>query len=144
MQTSVKMLRSVIAIAALSLTSTAFAAGQDSQAGQTVFKDPVTGQFRNPTAAEAKKLNDLRSADRAAQKAARKAAGEGATGVVRLQQNGIVAAHVDEESIMHSVMTRNADGTLAHNCVHGKTAADTSALTVPVTMHAKEHQNEVQ
>ena len=144
MQTSVRTLRSAIAIAALSLTSTAFAAGQDSQAGQTVFKDPVTGQFRNPTAAEAKKLNDLRSADRAADKAARKAAGGPATGVVRLQQNGIIAAHVDEESYMHSVMTRNADGTVENNCVHGKTAADTSALTVPVTMHAKEHQNEVQ
>lgn len=144
MQTSVKTLRSVLAIAALSLTSSAFASGQDSQAGQTVFKDPVTGQFRNPTAAEAKKLNDLRAVDRAALKAARKAAGGPATGVVRLQQNGIVAAHVDEESTMHSVMTRNADGTLEHNCVHGKTAAETSTLSNPVTMQSKEHQNEVQ
>ena len=144
MQTSVKTLRSVIAIAALSLTSTAFAAGQDSQAGQTVFKDPVTGQFRNPTAAEAKKLNDLRATARAAEKAARKAAGGPATGVVRLQQNGIVAAHVDEESHMHSVMTRKADGTLEHNCVHGKAAAEKSAITSPVTMQSKEHQNEIQ
>src|SRR5690242_4243893 len=88
-------LRSAVAIAALALTGSAFAAGQDGQASQTVSKDPVTGKVRNATAAEAKQLNDLRAADIAAQKAARKAAGLPAAGVVRLQQNGIAAAYVD-------------------------------------------------
>ena len=143
MHTPVFTLRSVVAIAALALTGSAFAAGQDVQAGQTVHKDPVTGKIRNATAAEAKQLNDLRVADRAAQKAARQAAGAPATGVVRLQQNGIVAAHVDEEAVLYSVMRRNADGKLEHDCVHGKTAAE-STLTNPVTTHSKEHQHEVQ
>ncbi|MFC5462789.1 post-PEP-CTERM-1 domain-containing protein [Massilia niabensis] len=140
MHTPVFTLRGVIAIAALALTGSAFAAGQ---ADQTVAKDPRTGKIRNATAAEAKQLNDLRAADRAAQKAARVASGAPAAGVVRLQQNGIVAAHVDEESVMYSVMHRTADGKLEVNCIHGKSAAE-SALNTAVTTHSKEHQHEVQ
>ena len=136
-------LRSVVAIAALALTGSAFAAGQDGQASQTVSKDPVTGKLRHANAEEAKKLNELRAADRAAQKAARQAAGAPAAGVVRLQQNGIVAAHVDEESVSYSVVHRTADGKLEADCIHGKTAAET-ALTNPVTKHSEEHQHEVQ
>lgn len=143
MHTPVFTLRSVVAIAALALTGSAFAAGQDAQAGQTVHKDPRTGKIRNATAVEAQQLNELRAADRAAQKAARQAAGAPATGVVRLQQNGIAAVHVDEEAVMYSVMRRNADGKLEHDCVHGKTAAE-SELTNAVTTHSKEHQHEVQ
>lgn len=143
MHTPALTLRSVVAIAALALTGSAFAAGQDGQAGQTVSKDPVTGKIRNATADEAKQLNELRAADLAAQKAARKAAGAPATGVVRLQQNGIVAAYVDEEAVSYSVMRRKVDGKLERDCVQGKTAAE-SALTNPVTTHSEEHQHEVQ
>lgn len=131
------------AIAALALSGAAFAAGQDGQASQTVSKDPRTGKIRNATAEEAKKLHELRAADIAAQKAARKAAGAPATGVVRLQQNGIAAAFVDEESVSYSVMRRTADGKLESDCVHGKTAAQ-AALNTPVSTHAEEHQHEVQ
>ena len=140
MHTPVITLRSIIAVAALALTSSAFAAGQD---GQTVHKDPRTGKVRNATAAEAKQLNDLRAADRAAQKAARAASGAPAAGVVRLQQNGIVAAHVDEESIVYSVVRRTPDGKLEAECIHGKSAAE-HASNHPVTTQSKEHQNEVQ
>jgi hypothetical protein len=140
MHTPVFALRSIAAIAALALSGSAFAAGQDSQ---TVHKDPRTGKIRNATAAEAKELNDLRAADRAAQKAARKAAGAPAAGVVRLQQNGIVAAHVDEESVVYSVMRRTADGKLEADCIHGKTAAE-HALHHAVTSPSKEHQHETE
>jgi hypothetical protein len=143
MHTPVFTLRSVAAIAALAFAGSAFAAGQDGQAGQTVHKDPRTGKLRNATAAEAKQLNDLRAADRAAQKAARKASGAPAAGVVRLQQNGIAAAYVDEESVSYSVMRRTADGKLELDCINGKTAAE-SALNTPVTTHSEEHQHEVQ
>jgi hypothetical protein len=143
MHTPALTLRSAVAIAALALTGSAFAAGQDGQASQTVHKDPRTGQIRNATAAEAKQLNDLRAADRAAQKAARLAAGAPAAGVVRLQQNGIAAAYVDEESVSYSVVRRNADGKLEQDCIDGKTAAE-SALTNPVIKHSEEHQHEVQ
>ena len=140
MHTTRFTLRSIAALAALALTGSAFAAGQDAQ---TVHKDPRTGQIRNATAAEAKQLNDLRAADRAARKAERQASGAPAAGVVRLQQNGIVAAHVDEESIVYSVVRRGADGKLEADCVHGKTAA-ASTLNNPVSTHSKEHQHEVQ
>jgi hypothetical protein len=133
-------LRCVAATAALVLAGSAFAAGQTDQ---VVAKDPKTGKIRNATAAEAKQLNELRAADRAAQKAARQAAGAPAAGVVRLQQNGIAAAWVDEESVSYSVVHRTADGTLEADCIHGKTAAET-ALTNPVTKHSEEHQHEVQ
>jgi cell division protein FtsB len=143
MHTPAFTLRSVVAIAALALTGSAFAAGQDGQAGQTVHKDQKTGKIRNATAAEAKELNDLRAADLAAQKAARKAAGAPATGVVRLQQNGIAAAYVDEELVSYSVVRRTADGKLDADCIQGKTAAE-SALNNPVITHSEEHQHDVQ
>jgi FlaG/FlaF family flagellin (archaellin) len=144
MHTPALTLRSMVAIAAaLALTGSAFAAGQESQAGQTVAKDQRTGKIRNATAAEAKELNDLRAADMAAQKAARQAAGAPATNVIRLQHNGIAAAFVDEESVQYSVMRRGADGKLELDCVQGKNAAET-ALNNPVTTHSEEHQHDVQ
>lgn len=133
-------LRFAAATAALAFAGSAFAAGQ---ADQVVAKDPKTGKLRNATAAEAQQLNELRAADRAAQKAARIAAGGPATGVLRLQQNGIAAVHVDEESVSYSVVHRTADGKLEADCIHGKSAAE-SALTNPVITQSKEHQNEVQ
>jgi hypothetical protein len=132
-------LRSIVAIAALALTSSAFAAGQDSQ---TVHKDR-SGKLRNATAAEAKQLNDLRAAERAADKAARKAAGLPEANVVRMQSNGILAVDLDEESVVHSVVRRTPDGKLEAECVHGKSAAE-HTLNHPVTTQSKEHQNEVQ
>ncbi len=136
-------MRCVAAIAALALSGSAYAAGQDAQAGQTVFKDRATGKIRNATAAEAKQLNDLRATQRAADAAARKASGAPQTNVMRLQSNGVTAAFVDEESVSYSVMRRSADGKLELDCVHGKTAAE-QALNTPVTTHSKEHQHEVQ
>ncbi|MFC5513520.1 post-PEP-CTERM-1 domain-containing protein [Massilia jejuensis] len=140
MPSPVFKLPGVLAIAAFALSGSVFAAGQEFQ---TVHKDKVTGRIRNATAAEAKQLHDLHAADLAARKAARQAEGAPATGVVRLQQNGIAAAHVDEESIMYSVMRRNADGKLEFDCVHGSHAAET-ALNSPVSTHSKEQQHEVQ
>lgn len=139
MQNRVFMLRSVVAMAALAFAGSAFAAGQE---GQTVAKDK-NGKLRNATAAEVQELNALRKAEREAQKAARSATGAPMAGVARLQQNGVVAAHVDEESNMHTVVRRTADGKLEAECVHGKHTAE-AALSNPVSTHAKEHQNEVQ
>jgi hypothetical protein len=140
MYNSVFSLRHVAAIAALALSGSAFAAGQD---GQTVFKDPQTGKLRNPTATEAKQLNDLRKAQRDAAVAERKASGAPQANVASLQSNGVVQAFVDEESISYSVMTKDADGKLVLQCVTGATAAK-ETLSNPVTTHSKEHQHEVQ
>jgi hypothetical protein len=143
MHSSVFSLRTLVAVAALALSATVSAAGQDAQAGQTVFKDPATGQIRNPTATEAKQFNDLRAAQRKADVAARKASGAPAAGVPRLQSNGILVADLDESSMTYSVVRRNAHGGLDHECVDGAHAA-AKTLSTPVTTQSKEHQNEVQ
>jgi hypothetical protein len=129
-----------ITAAALAFSGSAFAAGQD---GQTVFKDPQTGQIRNPNAVEAKQLNDLRAAQRAAAVAERKASGAPQANVVNVLRNGIVQAFLDEESVSYSVVTRDANGQLALECVTGATAAEETS-TKSATTEAKEQQHEVQ
>src|SRR4051794_38307599 len=96
MHNTVVSISRLAAIAALALASSgpAFAAGQD---GQTVFKDAQTGQLRNPNAAEAKELNELRAAERAAAAAERKASGAPQANVANVLKNGIVQAYLDEE-----------------------------------------------
>lgn len=125
------------AIAALALSGPAFAAGQ---VGQTAFQDPVTGRLRNPTAAEAQQLNDLRKADRDARRAAPDAAV--AQAPVR-QANGAVHAMLGEDSMTYSVMTRNASGELVMQCVTGEDAAQ-KTLSTPATTPSKEHQHEAE
>lgn len=136
-------MRTLVAVATLALSATAFAAGQDAQVGQTAFKDPVTGKMRNPTAAEAKQLNDLRAAQRAADVAARKASGAPQANVARMQSNGILTADLDESSMSYSVVRRTAHGALEHDCVTGDHAA-AKTLSTPVSTQPKEQQNEVQ
>ena len=134
------LLRSVAAVAALTLCGAAVAAGQDSQ---TVAKDARTGKVRNATAAEAKQLNDLRAAQRAQQAVARKASGAPQAGVIRLQSNGIQAMHVDEESVSYSVVKRDASGKIAHECVTGHSALE-HAMATPAMLPVKESTNELE
>jgi hypothetical protein len=129
----------VVAIAALALSGSAFAAGQDTQ---TVVKDPLTGKLRNPNAAEAKELGDLRAAQRATAVNERKASGAPQANVANLQKNGVVQAFLDEESISYSVMTRDANGELVLQCVTGETAAK-KTMSTPATTQSKEHEHEV-
>jgi hypothetical protein len=133
-------IRHVVALAAMALCSSAFAA---EQVGQTVFKDPQTGEFRNPTAAEAKQLNDLRAAQRAAANNERRVSGAPPANVATMQSNGVKQAFLDEDSISYSVMTRNAAGELVLHCVTGANAAKAAMLT-PVVTKSKGHQHEVQ
>lgn len=132
---------SLAAIAALAMSGSAFAAGQE---GQTVFKDAATGQLRNPTAAQAKELNDKHAADRAAKGLARQSKTRVPVGAAVRQANGIVRGEPDEESISYSVMTRNAAGELVLQCVTGATAVNETLSTTASTTASKEHQHEVQ
>jgi hypothetical protein len=147
MHSTVFSMRHVVVIAALALSGSAFAAGQD---GQTVFKDSQTGELRNPTAIEAKQLNDLRAAQRAAAVAARKISGAPPANVATIQANGIQQAFLDEDSVSYSVMTRNANGELMQHCVTGADAAiqtmftATTATSKGSNAASKEHQHETQ
>jgi hypothetical protein len=132
--------RQVAVIAALALSASAWAAGSD---GQTVFKDPQSGQVRNPTADEAKELNDLRAAQRAAAVNERRVSGAPPANIATLQPNGAVRAFLDEDSISYSVMTRNSAGELALQCVTGADAASNAMSTAGATK-SKEHQHDVQ
>lgn len=140
MHNNVLRMSRMAAIAALALSGSAFAAGQE---GQTVFKDPVTGRMREPTAADVQELNAARSAERAAAAAERKASKAPATGVPVRQSNGAIQITPDEGSMTYSVMTRNAAGELVLQCVTGAASAQ-AALSAPATTNSKEHQHEVQ
>ena len=140
MHNTVLPIRHAVAIAALALSGSAFAAGQD---GQTVFKDPKTGELRNPTAEEAKQLNDLRAAQRAAAINERKVSGAPPANVATMQRNGVVQAFLDEDSISYSVMTRNSAGELVLQCVTGANAAKEAMLTSAGT-ESKGHKHDVQ
>jgi hypothetical protein len=138
MQIAVFPIRRAVALAALALSGAAFA-----QDGQTVFKDPQSGELRNPTAAEAKQLNDLRAAQRAAANNERRVSGAPPANVATTQSNGVKRAFLDEDSISYSVMTRNAAGELVLHCVTGANAAK-EAMVTSTSTESKGHQHEVQ
>lgn len=144
MQKQVLSMSRVVAIAALALSGSAFAAGQ---ASQTAFKDPATGRMREPTASEQQELQAARAAERAAMKAegaaARAAAKAPAAGVPVRQSNGAIEITPDEDTMTYSVMTRNAAGELVLQCVTGAASAQT-AMSTSATTESKEHQHEVQ
>ena len=94
-----------------------------------VFKDPVSGELRAPTAAEASALE----AAGKSLKAQRQAPARGlVTGRINPGQikhaDGTIQQELDESSLSHTVMTRKADGALEMVCVTGSEAAD-AALT---------------
>jgi hypothetical protein len=130
------MSRMVAIAAALALSGSAFAAGQE---GQTVVKDQVTGQLRAPSAEEAKEFHDMAAQMRSANASERKAKPGKTPGTVTRQANGSVQAILDDESISYSVMTRNAQGELVLQCVTGATAA-AATMSTP----SKEHQHDVE
>lgn len=135
------------AIAVLALSGSAFAAGQQSM---SVVKDAATGQLRLPTADEAKQLQAVAAQQRAAAATAANRTGlargasaaiTAAPGTTIRHPNGMVEMTVDPELVSYSVMTKDADGKLALQCVTGATSAD-KAMSTPAT-HSKEHQHDV-
>ena len=104
------------AMAALA-TPPVHAAGQD---GMVVVRDPQSGQWRAPTAAEAQALRSsspgaaARSLQQQAPAQPQMTVGKGGSRQVRLGEKGLV----------YSVVTRAQDGALAEQCVQGQQAAD--------------------
>jgi hypothetical protein len=129
----------VVAMAALTLSGSAFAAGQE---GMQVVRDATTGELRAPNAAEYQALQAQAAQSQSKRGMAAPAAASMVVGTKA--RKGTTAYAVPEESVVYSVMTRNADGTLDHQCVTGEHAA-THAIQnqAAVSLH-KEHKNEVQ
>lgn len=114
--------------AALCHMQPASAAGQ-AQEGMVAVRDPQTGQLRAPTPAEMKALRPLpKPALAAPQKPA-----------VVVHADGTRHALIGEKGMVYSVVTRDADGKLARQCVQGEAAAD--ALVHHQTP-AEEHHDE--
>lgn len=142
------LLSTAAAIAALALSGSAFAAGQQDI---TVVKDAVTGELRAPTAEEAKQLKAIGAQRAAAAAAASKrnglargaaAAATAAPGTTIYHPNGVEVI-ADEESMSYAVMTKDADGKLVLQCVTGASAAN-KAISAPAITPSKEHQHDAQ
>jgi hypothetical protein len=112
----------LLSIAAL-LAPLASAQAQ-TQSGIRIFRDPVTGQLRAPSADEALVLDKLEADAKVASGAVPLGLISGApvTGPVRLS-NGTIMLELDESSLTYSVMTRGSDGKLTMQCVTGSKAA---------------------
>lgn len=116
-------LAAALAVAAFALSPLAQAA--DAKAGMRVFKDPITGELRAPTAAEAAALDAADAKAKAAANAGKRRAATAATAPQEFTlPNGMVGIDNDESTLSYSVVTRNADGTLDLHCVQGKQNAD--------------------
>lgn len=80
--------------------------------GVRVFKDPVTGEIRQPTAAERRQMQD--------QNQNSVATGGGAPTRIVRKADGSVTAILGTEHMVYSVVKKNPDGTLDQQCVTGE------------------------
>jgi len=92
-------------------------------AGMRVFKDPVTGEFREPTA------DEVRALEQAAPRGP-KAVGKSVTSApinaqrtMMMTSSGAVGMDVPESAFNYLVVTRGADGKLHQACAQGEDAA---------------------
>ncbi len=114
------------ALAALT-AATMLAPPVHAQSGMVVVRDAQTGELRAPTAAEASALLGTSGAQRKAPTQHVETIGPGGSHKVQLGRSALV----------YSLVTKNADGTLAEQCVNGEHAAH-AALAHP----AKEPRHE--
>lgn len=86
----------------------AAAAAEPAQEGMTVVRDPLTGRLRAPTAAELRALHgdDVKQPQMVAPQSTRR-------------PDGTRVINLGERAMVYAVMTRNADGSLAAQCVKG-------------------------
>lgn len=112
------------AAAVIAFAATPLAQAADAKAGMRVAKDPVTGELRALTAAEAAELDAAEATAKAAQKAGKKRAATAVTQQEVQYPDGTVGMALDESSHMYSVAVRRADGSVEYQCVHGKPAVD--------------------
>lgn len=89
-------------------------AAQEQQQGMVVVRDAQTGQLRAPTPAEARAL---------APKATGAMTAQGKPSMVT-HASGARQVHLGVRGLVYSVVTRDAGGKLADQCVHGADAAD--------------------
>ena len=127
-------LAAALAVAA-GLAPGAYAAEQTPSA--RIFKDPVSGELRAPTAAEAAALEAAGKSLKAQRHAPARGLLTGRMNPGQIKYpDGTVQQELDESSLAHTVMTRNADGTLEMVCVTGPEAAE-AALKAKKRVNSK-------
>ena len=132
-------LAGLAAVIALALAAP-LAQAQTPEQGMRVTRDPVTGQIRLPTPEENKALDDQIKAE--AGKAARTAPEPVAPKPI-IYPDGTIEQKLDPQSMMFSVMVRNADGSLSMECVTGEDAAhDLLRKDGTGESHQEGHQHE--
>jgi len=136
-------LATALAVVALVMSSPASAG--DASPGMRVFKDPISGELRAPTAEEAAALEGAGSA-----KGLRRTPRGLLTGKVNppsvTYPDGTIGQELDESSLAYTVMTRNADGTTSMVCVTGAEAADAALKgrkSAKTAKQSKEHTHDV-
>jgi hypothetical protein len=102
------------------------------QEGMVVVRDPQTGKFRPPTAAELQALLAQQPA---------KSLAQAQPSPVTIRKNGTLQQHLGDRGMVYSVVSRAADGKLDMQCVEGEAAA-AAALARPAAPTSKEHVHE--
>ncbi len=100
----------------------------------TVARDPVTGVLRAPTAQEAQDLHAKNPTSDAGLKLGILSNGPVAE---KKHANGTVTLELTRDTMVHSVIVRQADGSLRNECINGGSAANALATQ----QNKEEHQH---
>ena len=111
---SPKKLLAALPLAAMCAFMPHHSSAQEQQQGMVVVRDAQTGQLRAPTPAESRAL---------APKAPSAMTARSQPSMVT-HPSGARQVRLGERGLVYSVVTRDADGKLAEQCVHGAAAAD--------------------
>lgn len=118
------------------------------ESGMRVFKDPVTGKLRAPTAEENEILDNQTKAAEAS-KTGRQSTQAKAKRRLEVQRpDGTVMLELDDSQMTYSVATRNADGSISMQCVTGDENANKAVNAAPSASGAtkvtssKEHNHD--
>ena len=143
-QNNKRNLAAILALGALMLSSSAFAASlPDTTMGMIVVRDAETGKLRGATPAEAQAMqlqqNEL--------KASGKTASVGMlTGnpspQLTVNKHGTTMMELTEDSMVYSVVKRTADGKLDMQCVTGTAAAHKYLNNKSIPATSSEHKHD--
>lgn len=140
-QNSKRAIGALVALAALTLSATAMA---DETPGMKVVKDALTGELRAPSSDElqaAARQNQMRLKSRAASKSVGMLTGSD-TPLMTVKPNGTVMIELTEDTMVYSVVQKNADGTMNLQCVTGSDAANKLVNSTSTTKQAQEHKHD--
>jgi hypothetical protein len=109
-------------------------------AGQKAYKDPVTGEIRQPTPEEAQAL-DAAGQQKTSKKSLAKTAAAPQENLV--SADGAIGLTLSDESMAYSVATKSPDGKVTIGCLDGKTKAESAVKSNSKPATAKSVKAEV-